>query len=89
MVHTQMHILLPLREQEELRADFFQAVSSSAAPAHRTRGDGPTVGSHIGAEVGQMMLVQDATAHAPYVQHITDDRRATCRRTGEAQCSPP
>ena len=89
MVHTQMHILLPLREQEQVRADFFQTCSSSAAPAHCTRDAGTAYLPDLGAELGQVVLLQVATPHAPHVQHITDNRCATCRMSRESQWSPP
>ena len=50
----------------------------------RTRNPGSTYVPDLGAEVVQVMLLPDATSHAPYVQHITDDRRATCHRSSEA-----
>ena len=71
------------------RADFFQERSSSGAPAHPTRNVDTTFVPDLEAEVGRVIFLQDATAHAPYAQRITDDRRATCRRSSEAQCGPP
>ena len=58
-------------------------------PAHRTRDVDATFVPDLEAEVGQVMPLQDATSHAPHAQPITDDRRATCRRSIEALCGLP
>ena len=60
----------------------------SAAPALPTRDVDATDLPDLGAEVGQVVFLQDATSHAPYAQRITDDRRATCRRRVRPQYSP-
>ena len=59
---------------------YCHALSSSAAPAHRTRDVDSTFLPDLGAEVGQVILLPYAMARAPYEQHITDGRRATCHR---------
>ena len=73
-------------QHTETRADFIRSRLSSAAPAHRTRDVDSTFCPDLGAELGQVMLLPDATSHAPHAQPITDNQRATCRWSSEAQC---
>jgi hypothetical protein len=61
----------------------------SVAPAHRTRDSDSTFAPDIGAELEQVVFLPHATSHAPHAQPITDDWRATCCRSSEAQCGPP
>ena len=59
-------------------------LSSSAATALPTCNACSTFRSDIGAELYKVVLVPHAMPRSPYEQRITVDRRATCRRSGEA-----
>ena len=61
----------------------------SVAPAHRTHDSDSTFVPDLGAEVGQVMLVQDAMPRSPDEQHFTDDRCATCRRSSKVTFGTP
>ena len=81
---TRICIILVHRTQRSKREGrSVRTLSSSAAPALPKRDVAPTVGPDIGAEVGQVMFLQDARSHAAHVQHMTDDQRATCQRRTE------
>ena len=58
----------------------------SAAPALPTRDADSTFGPDIEAELSKVVDVPDALPRSPCVQHFTDDRCATCRRSNEVAC---
>ena len=61
-----------------------------AGPLHARRRHNCEPRPDLEAEVGQVILLPYAIARAPYVQHITDGRCATCHRSSTmALQSPP
>ena len=58
----------------------------SAASALPTRDADSTFGPNIEAELSKVVDVPDALPRSPCVQHFTDDRCATCRRSNEVAC---
>ena len=57
--------------------------------AHRTHNRNSTFVPNLGAELGQVVVLQHVTSHAPRIQHITVNWCATCCRSSEPQFGPP
>ena len=80
---TRISINLVTRRAEEKRAETLRSRSSRHRARHPTRDVAGTYLPDLGAEVGQVMFLPDAMSHAPYVQRIIVDQRATCHRSGK------
>ena len=64
--HADMHQSRAPLQQRKTRPKALRVVLMSVAPAHRTRDNDRNFGPDIEAELGQVMLLPDAIAHAPH-----------------------
>ena len=88
--HADMHQSRAPSQQRKNKAKALRVALMSLAPAHCTRDAATTASRDLEAEVGQVILLPYAMARAPYVQHITDGRCATCHRSSTmALWGPP